>query len=145
MSNILLWIIISISLLVMGYAGLILWRKRTWYPQHHVSKTNSSQLPQWKEHPVSRHPSKEEQNLAKSQEEEKIVGLTKPVGYWSNRIFQEKLPFLLAKLTQDKDGIGFWQSYVLKDRASPKETKRPSYTQDRRLRQPPQGKRGKGR
>lgn len=79
----------------------------------------------------TRYPSKDEQELVKEQQEEKIVGLAKPVGYWSNRIFQEKLPQLMAKLTQDKSSGGFWQKYVRTGENNKRNTPTTSYRRDR--------------
>ena len=85
------------------------------------------------EHPVERYPSKDEQSLEKEQEEEKIIGITQPVGYWSNRIFQEKLPMLLSRLSGIKNEGGFWQQYV-RNSENNKQSHTDQYRQDRGLR-----------
>lgn len=68
---------------------------------------------------VERYPSKDEIDLKKDLEEERVVGLAEPVGFWTKKILSEKLQVLLTKLGDENAKLGYWQKLVLKQRSEP--------------------------
>jgi FtsZ-interacting cell division protein ZipA len=56
-----------------------------------------------------------QQNQEHEEYQEKIVGIVKPQGYWTNRIFGERFSTILAMSKQSK--TGFWTTLVELNRA----------------------------
>ncbi len=111
-----------IYLLLLPLALVAIYALFHWH-KHKKNLSDQSGIDENTEHeipePVTRYPSKEEEDLLKDiEKKEEIIGIQEPVGFWSQKIFHEKLPFLLAKLEQQNGGLGFWQQLVLKQRRS---------------------------
>lgn len=53
------------------------------------------------------------------EEEEKIVGVAKPVGFWTAKIFGERIATIIAQAESMKNGEStkFWQNFVKASRA----------------------------
>ena len=56
-----------------------------------------------------------QKNQENQEDQEKIVGIAKPQGYWTNRIFGERFSTILAMSKQNK--TGFWTTLVELNRA----------------------------
>ncbi|MFM7557680.1 MAG: hypothetical protein ACKO46_03810, partial [Alphaproteobacteria bacterium] len=48
------------------------------------------------------------------EEEEKVVGVVKPVGFWTSKIFGERIATIIAQAESMKKGEStkFWQNFV---------------------------------
>lgn len=55
----------------------------------------------------------------KNNEEEKIVGIAKPLGFWTRRIFGQRIATILAQAESYKkeESTKFWQNFVRASRA----------------------------
>lgn len=70
---------------------------------------------------IERLPSKEELDLEKDLQQEHIVGIAEPVGFWTKKILAEKLQVLLAQLGDENKTLGYWQKLILKQRGEPRD------------------------
>ena len=66
---------------------------------------------------LERLPSQDEIDLSKDMEEERIVGLVEPVGFWTKKILAEKLQFFLGRFSDEPT---YWQNLVQKQNNDPK-------------------------
>lgn len=59
-----------------------------------------------------------EQELATPQEETRIVGVAKPVGFWSNFVMKQKIGFIVALGGLSGSKKGYWENYIKAQAAS---------------------------
>jgi len=58
---------------------------------------------------IERYPSQEEIDLQTEIEKETIVGLSKPIGFWTRKILTEKFQALFERFSREE---GYWQHFV---------------------------------
>jgi hypothetical protein len=59
-----------------------------------------------------------EQELNTPQEESRIVGVAKPVGFWSNFVMKQKIGFIVALGGLAGSKKGYWENYIKAQAAS---------------------------
>jgi len=59
-----------------------------------------------------------EQELTTEQEQTRIVGVAKPVGFWSNFVMKQKIGFIVALGGLSGSKKGYWENYIKAQAAS---------------------------
>lgn len=59
-----------------------------------------------------------EQELSTPQEESRIVGVAKPVGFWTNFVMKQKIGFIVALGGLSGSKKGYWENYIKAQAAS---------------------------
>ncbi len=117
----------SILLSILAFIVIVLLLLLLFYLLHkRIKNENDSILSEQEDYKLEKQeklyikPTEEDDERKLELEEDKIVGIVDPIGYWTNKIFSEKMGFLNADIGPENERKGYWQKLVLRTKAASK-------------------------